>query len=81
MLDDDFEDNYELVAKGHKILKNVNKLAAKSNSMIKMLQIILTMLSLCILHFWHVFFSKLLRLTILETRKSRKLTLKNMWHF
>lgn len=51
MLDDDFEDNYELVAKGHKILKNVNKLAAKSNSMIKMLQIILTMLSLCILHF------------------------------
>ena len=37
MLDDDFEDNYELVAKDHKILKNVNKLAVKSNSMIKML--------------------------------------------
>lgn len=51
MLDDDFEDNYKLVAKDHKILKIVNKLATKSNSIIKMLQIILTMLSLCILHF------------------------------
>lgn len=55
MLDDDFEDNYKLVAKDHKILKIVNKLATKSNSIIKMLQIILTMLSLCIMHFWHVF--------------------------
>lgn len=37
MLDDNFEDNYELVAEKHKILEAINNLVAKSNSMIMLL--------------------------------------------
>lgn len=42
MLDDDFEDNYEVVAKEHKILEAVKILVAKSDSMIRLTNINLT---------------------------------------
>ena len=37
LLGDDLEDNYEVVAKEHKILEHLNKLVVKLDSMIKLL--------------------------------------------
>lgn len=51
MLDDDFEDNYELIIEKHKVLEAVKNLAAKWDSMIRLLQIILTILSLYVMYF------------------------------
>lgn len=52
LLDVDFEDNYEVVVKEHKVLKAVNKLVTKLDSMIRLLQVILIMLIPCVLYFW-----------------------------
>lgn len=52
LLDDDFEDNFEMAAEENKVLEAVNKFVTKSDSMIRLLEIILIMLSLCILYLW-----------------------------
>lgn len=52
LLDVDFEDNYDVVAKENKVLKVVTKLVTKLDSMIRLLQVILIMLISCVLYFW-----------------------------
>lgn len=52
MLDDDFEDNYELIVEKHKVLEAVKNLAVKWDSIIRLLQIILTILSLYVMYFY-----------------------------
>lgn len=66
MLDDDFEDNYELIIEKHKVLEAVKNLAAKWDSMIRLLQIILTILSLYVMYFCVA--KKLLRVNYIKNK-------------
>ena len=54
ILDDDFEDNYKLVDEEYKVLKAVNDLVTNFDPMIRLLQVILIIISLCILYLWQV---------------------------
>lgn len=66
MLDDDFEDNYELIVEKHKVLEAVKNLAVKWDSMIRLLQIILTILSLYVMYFCVA--KKLLRVNYIKNK-------------
>lgn len=66
MLDDDFEDNYELIVEKHKVLEAVKNLTAKWDSMIRLLQIILTILSLYVMYFCVA--KKLLRVNYIKNK-------------